>query len=267
MRADEAKKGLATPVSLLVLLSSFMILTTATYYAAMTSINTKTGRLNYAAAKQDMLTLDDQIISLTWSPGSAVVQSFQGHGEKFEVKPELRHLQINLTLGSTHDIVFNSSIGRVEYEMPSTDISEFELFLRGDGRSIINKSYTTMSQMFITNDENSKEIHLGYRPLAVSFIDRSETNLTNIIRIYVLNLNSSEDLTFQGSFRIRIHCVNVTIETRNYNLPNEVSTALAETSIDNDVDKVYLPISSNGESTIVKVEILICNIKLEEVND
>ena len=266
MSLNKANKGLATPVSLLILLSSFILLTMATYYSAIASVNTKAGQLNYAAAKQDMVTLDNSIVSMAWSPGSALVQYFQGHGGRFEVKPGLRRLLINLTLGSSSDIIFNSTIGRIEYEMPSADVSDSGLFLSGDERAIINKSYTRMSQMYIANDEDSQVIHLGYRPLATSFVDISENNTTNIVTICIINLNSSKNLTFQGNFRIKVHCVNVTSETRNYNLPYEVSTVIVEASIDDDEGRVYLPISSNVDSTLVKTEILICNIRLEEVN-
>jgi hypothetical protein len=232
----------------------------------MSSVNTKAGRLNYVSAKQDMLTLDDSIVSMAWSPGSALVQYFQGHGGKFETKPGLRCLLINLTIGSSSDIIFNSSVGRVEYELPSTDISESGLFLSGDERTVINKSYAKMSQMYITNDEGNQVIHLGYRPLAVSYVDRSEANTTNIVRIYLINLNSSKNLTFQGNFRIKIRSVNVTSETRNYSFPYELSRAIVKASIDGDEGRVYLPISSDANSTIVRVEILICSIRLEEVN-
>jgi len=266
MNLNKANKGLATPVSLLILLSSFILLTMATYYSAISSVNTKAGRLNYAAAKQDMLTLDNSIVSMVWSPGSALVQYFQGQGGRFEIKPEMRRLLINLTLGSSNDIIFNSTVGRIEYEMPSTDISDFGLFLSGDERAIINKSYTRMSQMYIANDEDSQVIHLGYRPLVTCFVDRSESNTTNVVRICLINLNSSKNLIFQGNFRIKVHCVNVTSETRNYNLPYQVSTAIVKASIDDDEGSVYLPTSSNVDSTLVKTQILICNIRLEEVN-
>jgi len=232
----------------------------------MSSLNTKAGRLSYAAAKQDMLTLDDSIVSIAWSPGSATIQSFQGHGGGFKAKPHLRRLLINLTLGSSQDTIFNSSIGCVEYEMPSTDMSEAGLFLSGDERTIINKSYAKISQMYITNDEDIQEIYLGYRPLAASFVDTSDSNATNIMRIHIVNLNSSRGLIYQGSFRIKVHCVNVTLATRNYNLPYKISTAVVKATIDGNEGIIYLPISGNGGYTIVKTEILICNIRLEEVN-
>jgi len=257
---------MVTPVTLTFLLFSFTILTVATYYFALASVNSKAGRLNYAASKQDMLMFESSISSVIWSPGSSVIQNFQGYGGEFETKPELRRLVVNLTMGSTSEVVFNSTVGYVRYELPSSDRDDVGRYLRGDDAPVINRSFSSMAQMYMRINGDSQEIYLGYRPLAVSFLDASEANTVNVVRIHIVNLNVSESLLFTGSFRLRIRCVNVTTETRNYNLTGDVSRAEIKVTVEEEEGTVLLPLTSNGGFTVVRVEILVCNIRLEEVN-
>ena len=88
----------------------------------------------------------------------------------------------------------------------------------------------------------------------------------NVVRIFLVNLNSSEDLMFTGSFRLRIRCANVTTASRNHNLTGEVPLATVTATTDGDQGAVCLPLSSNGDFTLVRIEIFVCNVRLEEVN-
>jgi hypothetical protein len=264
MRLAKASKGLVTPVTLAFLLFSFTLLTVASYYFAMSSVNSKAGRLNYAAAKQDMLIFENYINSVAWSPSSSVVQNFQGYGGEFETNPEMRRLVVNVTLGSTSKIVFNSTVGYVGYEMPASDHGEVGLYLKGDDEPVINQSFQSSAQMYIRINGDRNEIYLGYRPLAISFLDTSETSAVNVVRIFIINLNSSENLLFTGGFSLRIRCVNVTAE-RDYNLTGEFSYAQVKVTAEGSEGTVSLALSSTGGVTAVRVETLVCNIKLEEV--
>jgi len=265
MRLAKASKGLVTPVTLTFLLFSFTLITVATYYFAMSSVNAKASKLNYAAVKQDMLMLENSIDSVAWSPSSSVIQNFQDYGGAFEVKPEMRRLVVNVTLGSTSEIVFNSSVGYVRYKMPSTDRGETGLYLKGDDESVINQSFQSSAQMYIRINGDNQEIYLGYRPLLISFLDTSETSTVNVVRIFIINLNSSESLQFTGSFRLRVRCVNVTTDTKNYNFAGEISYAQVKVTAEGAEGTVYLPLSSVGGFTVVRVETFVCNIKLEGV--
>ena len=266
MRSNILNKGLATPVSLSFLIFSFTILTMATYYVAMSSVSVRSSRLSYAAAKQDMLALENAIRSVSWSPGSSVVKEFQGHGGEFETKPNDRRLIINVSLGSTSEIVFNSTVGYVRYELPEADRGEVDWYLQGDAEPLVNKSFLDAAQMYIRVNDDSQEIYLGYRPLAISFLDSSQNGQVNVIRIFIINLNSSESLLFTGGFRLRIRCLNITSQTRNYNITGSVSSATVRATVDGDAGTVILSLSGGDSFTIVKLEILVCNVKLEEVN-
>jgi len=266
MRSSLSNKGLATPVSLSFLIFSFTILTVATYYVAISSVNTRSSRLSYAAAKQDMLALENTIRSVSWSPGSSIVEEFQGHGGEFETKPDYRRLVINVSIGSTSEIVFNSTIGYVRYELPATDRNEVGLYLQGDTNPVVNQSFLDTAQMYIRVGDDSQEIYLGYRPLAISFLDSSQNGQVNVIRIFIINLNSSESVLFTGGFRLRIRCVNVTTQTRSYNITGSASYASVNATIDGSTGAVHLPLSSGDSFTLVRLEILVCNVRLEEVN-
>jgi len=266
MKSSMLNKGLATPVSLSFLIFSFTILTVATYYVAVSSVSSRSSKLNYAAAKQDMLVLENTIRSVSWSSGSSAVKEFQGHGGEFETKPNERRLIINVTIGSTSEIVFNSTIGYVRYELPAADLSEVGLYLQGDTEPIMNQSFMDISQMYIRVGDNSQEIYLGFRPLAISFLDSSQDSQVNVIRIFIINLNSSESLLFTGGFRLRIRCLNVTSQTRSYNITDSVSYAAVKATVEGETGTVHLPLSSGGSFTLVRLEILVCNVRIEEVD-
>jgi len=245
MKSSMLNKGLATPVSLSFLIFSFTILTVATYYVAVSSVSSRSSKLNYAAAKQDMLVLENTIRSVSWSSGSSAVKEFQGHGGEFETKPNERRLIINVTIGSTSEIVFNSTIGYVRYELPAADLSEVGLYLQGDTEPIMNQSFMDISQMYIRVGDNSQEIYLGFRPLAISFLDSSQDSQVNVIRIFIINLTS---------------------QTRSYNITDSVSYAAVKATVEGETGTVHLPLSSGGSFTLVRLEILVCNVRIEEVN-
>ncbi|RJS75618.1 hypothetical protein CW712_04165 [Candidatus Bathyarchaeota archaeon] len=59
--------------------------------------------------------------------------------------------------------------------------------------------------------------------------------------------------------------MNVTSETWNYNLTGQVDFAKVKATVEGDEGTVYLPLSSNGSYTLVRLEVLVCNVRLEEV--
>ena len=265
VRLAKDSKGLVTPITLMFLLFSFTFLTVATYYFAMSSVNSRSGRLNYAAAKEDMLMFENTVSSVAWSPGSSVIQAFQGYGGEFATMPEMRRLTVNITLGPSSSVIYNSSVGYVSYRMPASDYGESDLFLRGDEEPVINRSFPSSAQMFIRVNGDNQEIYLGYRPLAISFLDASEAGAVNVVRIFIVNLNSSESLLFTGSFRVRVNCVNITTQATTYNLTGEFPYAQVKATIEGNEGTVSLPLSSANGFTVVRVEVLVCNIRLEEV--
>jgi len=261
-----SKRGMAIPVTFLILLVSLSFIISLTYSLAVSRINSKSLLLKVSAAKQGMLYLEDSISSVAWSPGSSQVYSFDDYGGKLRVEPEAKSLLINLTDNSFYDIVFNSSVGRAVYELPSSESQEDNLFLEGDKRVVINQSRFTTTQLYISQGAEYPEITLCYRPLASSAeVGSSGGKPINNVRIYVINLNSSQSLTLQGNFYLEIACLNVTSSSRSYNFSYPINSLLVKVSFDGVTGEVSLPISSNIEGAFVNVEVVTCNIRLQRV--
>ena len=261
-----SKRGMAIPVTFLILFVSLSLVISLTYYLAVSRINSKSQLLKVSAAKQGMLYLEDSIASVAWSPGSSQVYSFDDWGGKLRVEPEAKSLLINLTDNSFYDVVFNSPVGKAVYELPPSESQDDNLFMKGDNRVVINQSTSTMTQLYISPGVESREITLCYRPLASSTeIGSSDGKPVNSLRIYVVSLNSSQNITLQGNFHLEIACSNVTSSSRSYNFTNQINSLLVKVDFDGVSGEVSLPVSSSAEGALVNVEIVTCNIRLRRV--
>jgi len=267
-RLWQSKRGIAVPVTFLMLFVSLMLIVSATYYFAVTKINVSSQGLQVSAAKQRMLSLEETIQSITWSPGSYEIYEFEDLGGTFKVDPAAKRLVMNLTNNSFYDVFFNSSIGRVAYELsPSADSNDY-VFLKGDSRAVVNQSSSTMTQLYIGMGATSPEITLSYRPLTGSTVSESGNGKpTNNIRIYVINLNSSRTMTMQGKFRLKTTCMNVTSTWKNYDFSNPLTTITLKVSLDGAVGTVSLPISSNANGALVNLETVTCNIRIQDAGE
>jgi len=260
-----SKRGMAIPVTFLILLVSLSLIISLTYSLAISRINSKSQLLKVSAAKQGILYLEDSIASVAWCPGSSQVYSFDDWGGKFKVEPEAKSLLINLTDNSFYDVVFNSPVGKTVYELPPSESQDDNLFLNGDKRVVINQSRFTMTQLYISQGAEFSEITLCYRPLASSAeVGSSDGKPVNNVRIYVISLNSSQNIALQGNFYLEIACLNVTTSSRSYNFSYPINSLLVKVNFDGTTGEVSLPISSNTEGALVNVEIVTCNIQLRK---
>ncbi len=260
-----SKKGMAIPVTFLILFVSLSFIISLTYYFAVSRVNSRSQLLKVSAAKQNMFSLENSIASVAWSPGSSKVHSFDDYGGNFVVEPEAKSLLINVTDNSFYDVVFNSSVGKAVYELPPSESMFSTVFLEGDNRVVVNQSTSTMTQLYESEGTESPEITLSYRPLASSTeIGSSDGKPLNNLRIYILNLNSSQSLTFQGSFYLRIDCVNVTSTLRSYNFSYPITSLSVKVTLDGVDGEVSLPISSSAEGALVNLEIVTCEVQLQK---
>jgi len=237
----------------------------ATYNVAVSAVNIRSCRLNYAAAKHEMLILEGAIRSVSWSPKSSIIVKFHGYGGEFKVNPDGRRLIINVSDGSASAIIFNSTIGYVEYELPAADRGEVGWYLRGGPEPIVNRSFREAAQMYIRVNGDEQEIYLGYRPLVYSYTEDSEEGIVNVIRILVINLNSSESILSSGSFQVRIRCLNITGWTRRFSISDSLSSVNVEAIVDGNAGSVILPLRSDGDLTLIRLDLLICNLRIEKV--
>jgi hypothetical protein len=244
-----------------------VLLISATYYFSVSRISTKTRALKVSGARQEMLSLERVVKFVAWSTGSYEIYEFGDFGGEFRVVPTAKRLVLNLTDNSSfYDVFFNSSIGKVVYRLPSSELQD-NLFLKGDSRVIVNQSSSTMTQLYVSQgSEYYYEVTLSYRPLTGSVVTGSSGGKpVNSLRVYIVNLNSSQSITRLGNFRLKVTCVNVTSSWRSYNFSSPISSLTVKASLDGSLGEVSLPISSNSQGAVVNLETVICNVKMEDV--
>lgn len=262
----QSKKALAIPVTYLILFVSLMAIISVTYSFAVVKIGARGSLLKASVAKRNMQVLDDAVHSVAWSFGASKVLYMDDCGGIFQMQPAAKSLLINFTDEQTfYEVVFNSSVGKAFYKLEPSEFSYDGLFIRGDGRAIINQSSSVMTQLYVTTGDDAKELFLCYRPSATSaLISINSEKPQNLIRIYILNLNSSQSLMLREKFYLKVTGVNVTTVMREYEFNQSVSSLALRAVLDGALTTVWLPISSDAEGAVVNLEIVVCNIKIEK---
>jgi hypothetical protein len=259
----KATKGIAIPVTFLMLFVSLTLIVSATYYFAVTQININNQQVKVTVAKQRMLSFEEAITSVAWSPGSYEVFEFEDSGGRLLTDAAAKSLVMNLTDDlSYYDVFFNSSIGKIVYQIPSSE--DTSTYLRGDNRVVVNQTASTMVQLYLGAGSTSPEIALSFRPLVKqSVVEQDGLKPTNCLRVYVLSLNSSDTMTMQGKFNVKITCLNVTSTWRNYDFSRQLTALALRVSLDGKAGAVSLPLSSNANGALVDLEVLVCNIRVQ----
>jgi len=260
-----SKKGLTIPVTYLILFVSLIVVISATYSLAVTQISARSALLKVSVAKQNIQFLDDAVRSVAWSFGASEVVYMDDCGGIFQTDLTAKNLIINLTDNvSFYDIVFNTSVGKAFYKLEASESNYDDLFVKGDNRAIINQSAFTMTQFFFAAGSDSKELTLCYRPSATAMqVSMKDGKPLNLIRIYVINLNSSANLMLREKSYLKVTSVNVTTTTRQYNFNSSISSLALKAILDATSSTVWLPISSNTEGAVVNLEIVTCNVKIQ----
>lgn len=266
-KLSRSKKAFAIPVTYLILFASLIAIITLTYSFAIVKISARGALLKASVAKQNMQVLDDAVHSVAWSFGASEVVYMDDCGGIFQTEPTAKSLLINFTdEQSFYNIVFNSAVGKAFYELESSESNDYGLFIRGDDRAIINQSAFTMTQLYYAIGDDAKELTLCYRPSATAApIGTSSGKPLNLIRISIINLNSSQNLMLREKFYLKATSVNVTTTTSQYTFNQSVSSLALKTVFGGTLSTVLLPISSNADGAVVNVEIVICNVKIQRV--
>jgi len=260
------KKALAIPVTYLILFASLIVIISLTYSFAVAKISAHGALLNASVAKQNMQVLDDAVLSVAWSSGASRVVYMDDCGGTFQTQPTARNLVLNFTDEQTFsDVVFNSSVGKVVYKLKPSQVSYEGLFIRGDYRAVTNQSSSVVTQLYGATADDAQELILSYRPLVTTaMIGESDGKPLNLIRIYIVNLNSSQSLTLREKFYLKVTAVNVSSTVYSYSFNSSVSSLALKATFDNaSGNTVQLQISSNANGAVVRVEIVTCNIKIQ----
>lgn len=264
-RLVRSKGALALPVTFLILFVSTLGIITVTYYFSVERLNTQSETLKASTAKQNFLSLDDIILSTLWQPGSSAAFDLTDSGGLTNIQPASNVLTISINDNSSiEETIFNSSIGKVTYELPYSSSSETGLYLKGDSRTITNQSGSSLSQLCIANGVQHPEIQLRYRP-TVSYSTGGLENGKAVtdIRIYIVNLNSSDPIALQGELPLKISCTSTQLTTKTYEVSYQPENLSITSTLDGANGSVSIPISSAPEGSIINIETVISNISIE----
>ena len=262
-----SRRALAIPATFMILFVSMLGVVSITYYFAVEKVNTRSTTLKIVTAKQDMQSFDENLRSTLWQPGSARTFEFADSGGKINVETAANTLVISVT--DNRDVaatLFNEAIGQVMYELPYSETADTGLFLKGDSRTITNQSGSVITQLYIRSGAEHSEILLRYRPTASYTTagvenDKAVTNL----RIYVVNLNSSEAISMFGKVPLKMSCATTQITTTTYDLSYDPETLVVTSILDGVSGQVSIPVSSTASGAIINVEMVLCTVTIQRV--
>ena len=264
-KLSRSKRALAIPITFLILFVSMLGIISATYYLAVEKVNARSQTLKISTARQTFLSLDESLLSVLWQPGAARAVEVADSGGKIRIQPLTNSLAISISDGADINAsVFNQSIGEVAYELPYSDSPDTGLYLRGDSRSIANQSGSGVTQLSIERGIQSAEIVLRYRPVVSSSSAGVEDNKTvNVVRVYVVNLNSSDSIASYGKLPLKISSESNVVTRTRFEVSYELETLRIASTVSGTMGQVLVPISSATNGAIIEVEIVECNVKLE----
>ena len=263
-RLDRSKRALVIPVTFMILLVASLGLISLTYYFAVEKINTRSTVLKISTAKQDMLSFSETLLPILWQPGSASTFEFSDSGGKINVQPIANSLAINVS--DNRDIsatIFNETVGQVIYELPYSESPDTGSFLKGDGRTITNQSGSLITQLTIRSGAEHPELLLRYRPtVSYTTVGIENGKAVNNIRIYIVNLNTSQEFGLHGRIPVKASCVNTQITTLTYSVNYAPDLTLTST-FGSQSGHVSVPISSAQEGAVINIEIVESIIQIQ----
>jgi hypothetical protein len=262
----DTRKGLAAPVSLLLIVFSLTLVSTVAYNYALRQIDNRKEDLKLVAAEEKMLDLEEAITSTAWTPSGSRTLAFSNYGGRLRVETAANPLQVNVTLGASNSTVYDSNTGRFVYELPSTILGREGRWIRGDRRAIVNQSTAYQAQMSVSTGSEYKELVSRYRPLASSSVGGlSGSRRINNVRIYVVNLNASEALVSGGEFHVKVTCLNVSTSLNTFNGTASDTSMSVSVNLDGVALTLSVPISVGASGSLVRVEVVVSSMRIEGV--
>ena len=260
------RRALAAPVSLLLILFALSMISTVAYSYSLTQIEHKKQDLKLAAAEEKNIEMAQEVGYIAWAPGSVRTISFLNYGGKLRVEPTENHLQLNSTLGDSKVTLFNSPTGRTVYELPSTVVGHLGRWLAGDERAIVNQTASTQTQASVGAGDEHQEMYVRYRPqLTSSTGDLTGGRRVNVIRVYIININSSTAMQTSGELHIKAECTAVTTSIQSYDLNATVSRVSLSSDLDGVTDIVEIPLTIGASGSTVRIETVVSSVKISGV--
>ena len=260
------RRGLAAPVSLLLILFSLTMVSTVAYSFSLSQIENRKQDLNLNAAELKNLDLEASISNNAWKPGSIMITTFSNYGGQFKVETTENHLQLNATMNTTVVTLYDNPTGRYIYELPSTVVGHYGRWFRGDERAIVNQTASLQAQVNVGAGDEFQELITRYRPTVSSSLgDLTGGRRVNKIRVYIINLNGSNALLTGGEFRVKATVDSVTVVTQNYDIDAAITSIKLSAELAGITDSVDIPITSGPSGSTIKYELVISNVILMEV--
>jgi hypothetical protein len=262
----KSKRALAIPITYLILFVSTMLLISVTYAFAVQEVNSQKQSFDVVTAKQDMISLDNDVLSVVSQPGSAATLDFRDSGGQLNIQPSSNNLTLSVTYyNEINATIFNGKTGQIVYDLPSSTSPDLGFYLEGDSSTITNQSGSSLSQLYIAGGFQGPQIQLGYRP-AVTYAAAGVENGRDVtdIRIYIVNLNSSDPFALQGELPLKISCVGTQPITETYPVSHPPGNLEITSQLNGVVGSVSVPISQGPSGSIIYVEIVISNILIGE---
>jgi len=263
----QSTRALAIPATFLIMFVTMLGMVSITYYFSIEKVSAQSQTLKIATAKQDMISLDEATLSVLWEPGSARRVEFGDSGGELNVQPSANSMVINITDGNElSDIIFNETIGQVAYALPYSQSLDTGIFLKGDSRTIVNQSGSGITQLCVRRGVAHPEISLRYRPIISHTVSGVEGNRpVNNLRVYVVSLDSSEEIELMGKIPLKISCVTTQVTTTSFNLSYASETVFVACMIDEESGQVSVPLESTVDGAIVQVEVVVCRVEIQRV--
>jgi hypothetical protein len=259
-----SRRALAIPLTYLILFVSTLGLISVTYFFAIEKVNAQSQIIKIVIAKQELLSLDQNILSVIWQPGSVRSVSISDSGGKINIQPLTGAITVSINdKQDLNQTVYNQTTGQVVYELPYSESPDTGLFLKGDSRPITNQTGSISTQLSIENGLQHPEIQLRYRPIISQTVTDIEDRPVNNLRIYIINLNNSDSVSLYGEIPLRISCESIKITTETYSISYPIDI-LDITSVVNGISgQTYIPISSTSNGAIINVEIVQSDVVIE----
>jgi len=259
-----SKKAIAIPITFLILFASLLGVISITYYFAVSKVNVNSQILQISSAKQSMNAIEKSLQLVVWQPGSSKTLEFGDCGGTLKTEPSANLLTINVTDDTFSEVIFNSSVGELIYELPYSQSADTGLYLKGTSQVVENKSGAVMTQLYIESGEEHPEIVLRYRPMVSSTTGGTENGKpVNNVRIYVVNLNSSQNLEMIGKIPIKVSCLGAETIVNSYNLSYSPESLTVQVTLSERQAQVSVSISGNENGAIINVELVVCNATIE----
>jgi hypothetical protein len=262
-----SQKALAIPVTFLILFVSTLFMVAVAYNFAVERINARSQDIRVSLARENMMSLDEELSSILWQQGSSRTFGFGDCGGQLNVEPSTNPLSVKITDNNNISAsVFNSTVGWVVYELPYSETADTGLFLRGDSRAIVNQISYGMTQLCIRMGLEHPEILLQYRPiLSYSTTNETEDNKpVNNVRIYIVSLNSSQTIELMGEVPLKMTCHSTESSVTFYkSVSYRPEALLVNATVGEFSSQVSVPISSSNYGAIINVEVVLTEVQID----